>query len=60
MIRYNLALTPSQITLLKDCLISERLKVVNDGLKDSDRYNELTKLIDRIMTHDYKIINDER
>lgn len=57
--RYNLVLTPSQITLIKECLIRERSKVVSEGQKDSERYVQLTALIDRIFTHDYKIINEK-
>jgi hypothetical protein len=44
-------LTANELNLIKESLVKERLATETE----TERYQQLTKLIDRVMVHDYRI-----
>lgn len=48
---YNFMLTANELNLIKECLVKERLATETE----TERHKQLTKLIDRVMVHDYRI-----
>ena len=44
-------LTANELNLIKECLVKERLATETE----TERHKQLTKLIDRVMVHDYRI-----
>ena len=48
---YNFMLTANELNLIKESLVKERLATE----AETERHQQLTKLIDRVMIHDYRI-----
>ena len=48
---YNFMLTANELNLIKESLVKERLATE----VETERHQQLTKLIDRVMIHDYRI-----
>ena len=48
---YNFMLTANELNLIKESLVKERLATETE----TERHKQLTKLIDRVMVHDYRI-----